>query len=176
MLIAEEEAAEVTAGLLVGHGCEDHVPLELLALAHVAREEGHDAGAHRGHVLHVDRAAAPHVAVVDLAAERIVLPLRRVGLDDVEVRVEEERGLGAVAPEARDHVRAALGLREELRLQAGIAEMIGHALGADVLVAVALVTGAAIDARHADEIAQQRDARVALGAPVRRGGHRQARA
>ena len=97
VLVAEEHAAELAAGLLVGDAGEDHVARELLAVLRVAREHRHDARAHRGHVLHVDRAAAPHVAVVDLAAERIVLPRCRVGLDDVEVRVEEQRRLRAVA-------------------------------------------------------------------------------
>ena len=109
---------------------------------------------------------------MDLAAERVVLPALRVGLDDVEVGVEEERRLRAVALHARDDVGAALLLLEESRLEPGGAQVLGDALGGGSLVAVALVTRAAIDGGDADQIAQERDARVAFAAPVDRGRHR----
>ena len=46
---------------------------------------------HRVHVLHVDRAAAPDEAVPLLAGERVHRPLARVGGDDVEVAVQQQR-------------------------------------------------------------------------------------
>ena len=116
--------------------------------------------------------AAPHVAVVNLTAERVVLPALRVRLDDVEMCVEEQRRLRARALDPRDHVGAALLLLEELRREAGGAEMIGDPFGGEPFVPVAFVTRSAVDARYADQIAQELDARVAFGVPV----HRHARA
>ena len=40
---------------------------------------------------HVDRAAPPDLAVGDLGAERIVLPARRIGRDDVHVMQQQQR-------------------------------------------------------------------------------------
>ena len=66
---------------------------------------GLDAGAgpvadqrqdHRVHVLHVDGAAAPDVAVALLAGERVHAPLGGVGGDDVQVPVHQQRGAAAV--------------------------------------------------------------------------------
>ena len=67
MVVDEPARAVVAARLLVGDAGEDDVALERQALALEARDD--ERGHHR-HVLHVDGAAAPQVAVVDLAAER----------------------------------------------------------------------------------------------------------
>ena len=90
-------AAVLAAGLLVGDEREHQV----------ARRD--DAGAfevpgdrdhHADHVLHVDRAAAPHVAVLDGTGERVHAPVGGLGGHDVEVAVHQQgatRAVGAVA-------------------------------------------------------------------------------
>ena len=81
-------AAVLAAGLLVGHEREHQI----------ARR--HDAGAfevprdgehHADHVLHVDRAAAPDVAVLDGAGERVHAPVGGLGGHHVEVAVDQQR-------------------------------------------------------------------------------------
>ncbi len=65
----------------------------------------HDGEQHRVEVLHVDRAAAPQVAVLDLAGERVHLPVVGLGGDDVEVAVQQQRVVAAApAAPAGDHV------------------------------------------------------------------------
>jgi hypothetical protein len=168
VIVDEEQAAVLAAGLLVGHGGEDDVARQLLA---APGDEGQDTGAHRRHVLHVDRAAAPKVAVVDFAGERAVLPPRRVGLDHVDVRVQEQRRLLPGAGDARDHARAALLARDERRLDLGRAEEIGERLGGGLLVAVVVAAGAAVDGGDADDLRKELHARVAFGLPVEVGHH-----
>lgn len=46
---------------------------------------------HRVEVLHVDSAAAPHVAVPNLAAERVDPPVRRLRGHHVEMPVDQQR-------------------------------------------------------------------------------------
>ena len=50
-----------------------------------------DREQHRVEVLHVDRAAAPDVAVLDLAGERVDLPVLGRRRHDVEVAVQQQR-------------------------------------------------------------------------------------
>jgi hypothetical protein len=120
------------AGLLVGDAREDHVARE----AHFfAREPRQQRDAHGGVVLHVDGAAAPQAALGDRAGERRVAPLRRVGLDHVEVRGEQERCGLARASQARDHVGAARGALQDARLEPGGAQLFGAQLGGGPLVA-----------------------------------------
>ena len=80
--------ALVAAGLLVGGEAQHHRPLRLGARP---RPGPHDREQHRVEVLHVDRAAAPEVAVLDLAGERVDRPVVRRGGYDVEVAVEQQR-------------------------------------------------------------------------------------
>jgi hypothetical protein len=77
-------------------------------------------------VLHVDRAAAPDVAVGDVAAERVVGPLLRRRRDHVEVREQQQRlAAGAVAAQPGGD-RAATGDREvDLGGDAGVLERVG---------------------------------------------------
>ena len=84
---------ERAARLLVGEEREDEV-----ARRHdpVAAEPAGDRDHHRVHVLHVDRAAAPHVAVLHRTGEGVHRPLRRLGGHDVEVPVDEQRATLAV--------------------------------------------------------------------------------
>ncbi len=85
MVVDEPARAVVAPGLLVGDAGEDEVALAHHAFPLEARE--HERG-HDRHVLHVDGAAPPQVAVVELAAERRVAPALGLGGDDVEVRRE----------------------------------------------------------------------------------------
>ena len=62
----------------------------------------------RGEVEHVDRAAAPDLAVDDLAAERIAPPAVGVHRHDVGVAHQQQRRRGRIAAlDARDEVLAA---------------------------------------------------------------------
>ena len=82
-------------------------------------EARQDERRHHGHVLHVDGAAAPQIAVVDLAGEGGMGPALRLGRHDVEVRRQEQRRLLAGASEPRDHVLALGRLADQRRRQAG---------------------------------------------------------
>ena len=77
-------AGEVLAGLFrVAGGCRDHGAVA---------------------ALHVGGAAAVDPAVDDLAAERVVLPLRRVDhVDGVDVAVHQDRLAGAFAVDGAEH-------------------------------------------------------------------------
>ena len=104
----------VPAGLLVGGEAEDDRAFGL-ATGPGARPDHREQ--HRVEVLHVDRPAAPQVAVPDLAGERVDLPVLRGGRDDVEVAVQQQRALvagpgGAPAPSGDDRRPARLGLVE----------------------------------------------------------------
>ena len=92
----------VGAGLLVALGHEQQVAAGLEALPRQRRHR------HRpGHrlVLHVDRAAAPQVAVlIEVAVERRVLPVLGVGGDDVGVAEQGQRRPLAAARDPGDQV------------------------------------------------------------------------
>ena len=99
VVVDQQPGALDPAGLLVGEEREHHVPRRPLPgrAAHCRTT----ASSHRVHVLHVDRAAAPDAAVPDLPGERVHRPLRRVGRDDVEVAVQQQRRpdrVGALDP------------------------------------------------------------------------------
>ena len=66
--------------------------------ARLGREQAHDPELHRDHGLHVDRAAAVDVAVVEVGRERIVTPALGRRRHDIEMRQQEQRlAAGAVA-------------------------------------------------------------------------------
>ncbi len=92
MLLDEHLGAVMTAGLLVGGEAEHD-----RAIGHRVRAgPGADDGQQHGvEVLHVDRAAAPQVAVADLAGERVDLPVLGRGRHDIEVAVQQQRVLAA---------------------------------------------------------------------------------
>ena len=96
--------AEGAEGLLVGHRqVHERAP----GTEATAREALGGHRHRRGEVEHVDGAAAPHLAVDQLATERIVLPSRRVGGHDVGVTHQEQRrrvGIGAL--DARHEARS----------------------------------------------------------------------
>ena len=143
-LLREPLGAEPAAGLLVDDG--DDLQLSARGPPALAREvrRGHRLG--RGLGLHVDRAAAPQRAVVDLAGPRVVAPVGRIGEHRVDVReVAEHRAL-RLAPQSRDEVRA-LGIlgAEQLALEPGVLE-----IALQPLLARALVAGR-IDGVEADQ-------------------------
>ena len=159
VLVDEEHAPLRAPRLLVRHAREDDVAGELLP-GRPAREERHDDRAHGRHVLHVDGPPPPEVTVRDLARERGVGPGGRVGLDHVEVGVQEERRLLSRPADARDHARAPrLGLVQR-RLDARLAEVVREALGGRALVTVRPLLEAAVDGRDANEVAEEREALV----------------
>jgi len=121
-----------TAGFLIGDAGEDEVALERDALFLEPRD---DQRAHDRHVLHVDGAAAPDVAVVDLAAKRRMLPALRLGLDDVEMRGQQERRLLARAFEPRDDVLPLGRLADQLRRKPASRQQVRQIFGGRRLVA-----------------------------------------
>nr|BFE58557.1 hypothetical protein GCM10020063_030830 [Dactylosporangium thailandense] len=140
MLIDEKARALPPARLLVGdereHDVAGRYHIVTLELPRDRQRHGH-------HVLHVDRAASPQVAVADLAGEGRHGPLGRVGRHHIEVTVHEERAtLRVGAGQAHDDV-AALGRRLQVhRLETGVGEALGHELRRGALVpAGAVVAG-----------------------------------
>ena len=97
-VLHDERGAFDAAVLLVGEEREDEVALGLLA---GAEDVGHRRQDHGVHVLHVDGAAAPQHPVADLAGERVDAPVLGDRGDDVEVAVQDERGLVADRGRAR---------------------------------------------------------------------------
>ena len=99
----EPASAVLATGLLVRDRGEDDVAPQLRP----GRPQGqHDRQLHGHHVLHVDRAAAPHHAVDQITPEWIARPRLGVDRHDVEVAQQDQRRLGgraggAQAPEAR---------------------------------------------------------------------------
>ena len=106
---------EAVADLLVGGRDEDQVARAPPALARERRERDRRRG---DLTFHVERAAAPHLAVHELAAERLTLPLARVGENDVRVREQRKRRAVAAAADAGDEIRALGHARVELALDA----------------------------------------------------------
>jgi hypothetical protein len=117
VVVDQPGAAGLTARLLVGH----HGQLEVAPQGHPeAGQQPNGGHAHGHHLLHVDRPPAPELAVVDLPGERRVPPAPGLGRDHVHVAVEQQRGLGPVAPgEAGDQVGPPRGRRQHLRLHPG---------------------------------------------------------
>ena len=89
VLVGDPARAVGAAGLLVGDGEVEQVALGPEAAPHERAE--HDRHRRR-EVEHVDRAAAPHLAVDQLAAERVVPPAGGVDRHDVGVTHQAQRG------------------------------------------------------------------------------------
>ena len=131
LVLHDERGAFDAAVLLVGEEGEDEVALGLLAGAEDVGDRREDHGVH---VLHVHGTAAPQHPVADLAGERVDAPVLGDRGDHVEVAVQHERGLVAIAPgHAGHHVRAARNRLVELGCQPERLEV-----GADVLGRFAL--------------------------------------
>ena len=102
MLLHEPLEAEAVTDLLVRGRDEDQVARPLPALP---RERGERDCGGGDLALHVERAPPPHLAVDEVAAERLALPLARVGEHDVGVREQRERRAVAATANPRDEVR-----------------------------------------------------------------------
>jgi hypothetical protein len=162
VLLDEEPRALGTAGFLIGHVGDDDVARRLAALASPLADHRQR---HRVHVLHVDGAATPEAAVLDLAAERIDAPVVRVGRDDIEVAVNEQRTATLIlAGHPGDDARAALVRLVDLRLEPDLGQLLG-----DVFGGLALVAGR-VRAVDPDQVAAQVDDFV-LGARLLDVGH-----
>ena len=141
----------MAAGLLVGGEAEHRRPGRLDP---GAGPGAHHREQHRVEVLHVDGAAAPQVAVLHLAGERVHRPVVGLGGHDVEVAVQQQRVAVAGAP-ARHHVGPPLDAFVDLRLQADLGQQRGDVLGGLALARsgpVAVVGGV-----HADQVAADLD-------------------
>ena len=98
--------------LLVGGERERDRPIRHGSGSRPGPDDGKDRGVE---VLHVHRAAAPDVPVMDLAGERVDLPVRSTSRYDVEVAVQQQPVLGVGVPPMRDEGRAPGRRFEELR-------------------------------------------------------------
>src|SRR5688572_22062196 len=87
MVLAHPPGAEGATDLLVGYGHQDDVAIQpyLLTFQRDERIQVRHADA-----FHVHRTAAPDSSLSDLAAERLVLPPRRIGGDDVHVMEQDD--------------------------------------------------------------------------------------
>ena len=150
VLVDQDPGAVVAARLLVGGEAQHHLALR--------RRTGRGAGAydaeqHRVEVLHVDRPAAPDLAVLDLPAERVDLPVRRLGRYDVEVAVEQQRGTPVAPAPARHDVGATGPALDDLALDADLVEQRGDVLGG--LALPRAVVGAVVGGVDADQLLAQ---------------------
>ena len=140
-----------TAALLVGHGEVDQVALRAEAGGgEVLERDGHRGG----EVQHVHRAAAPHLAVDQFAAERVAAPAGFVDGHDVGVAHQAQGGRVGVGALDAGHQRLALRRRPEgLEVQPRAAEVLAE----DVRVAglEAALGRAVVDAAGADERLEQ---------------------
>ena len=97
-----------------------------------ALELPRDREHHADHVLHVDRAAAPDVAVLDGAGERVHAPVGGLGGHHVEVAVDQQRAavrVGAGQP-GEDVAAARCAGLDVLGLVADLLELLGDPVGA----------------------------------------------
>jgi hypothetical protein len=159
VLLDQPAAPGRAAGLLVGDGGEDHIAPERPS---EPGQEPDDHGAHGDHVLHVDRAAAPDVAVGQLRRERRVTPPPGLGRDHVDVPVEQQRALvpGLGGPEPHDQVGPARPALQHLRLEPVGPEPVGQERDTGGLVA------GRVGGVEPDQVAQQPDRGGALALPV----------
>jgi len=137
--------------LLVGDGQVDQRPLRSETAAR-ERLRRHRHG--RREVQHVDRAAAPHLAVDELAAVGITAPAVGVGGDDVGVTHEHERrGLRVGALDAGDEAGPSRQWLVALDVEPRSLEV-----GLENVDAARLVSGrvgAVVDAAVADQLLEQ---------------------
>ena len=153
VLLAHPLGAPVAAGLLVGDAEVDEGALRLPTAARQL-PKGHCH--RRGDVQHVDGATAPHLAVDQLAAERVATPAGRVHRHHVGVPHQAQRGCRGVAALDARHHRPAPGQRLELfDTDTGTLEVAAEQFGVACLVA--RLGRAVVHALVADECLQQLD-------------------
>src|SRR5262249_1588029 len=121
MVVDHEVPAVAATGLLVSEEREDQVARGNAALPPPLADDRED---HRVEVFHVDRAATPEVAILDLAGERVHRPLAGVGRNDVEVAVYQQGSPAAVgAFVARHDADPPRGALPDLRGQADLGQL-----------------------------------------------------
>src|ERR671923_319694 len=131
MCLAEPLEAEARADLLVGAGGEDQVAARLKALP---RQRGERDRARNDLSLHVERAASPDLPVAQLAGPGVELPLGRVGENGVGVRQQHEPRPAPAARDPGDEVRPLRDLRQQLRLDAAVAQVLAKEFRGPCLV------------------------------------------
>ena len=147
VLLGQPAGADITARLLVGDEDELQRSPRGAPAAAPQRDGGDRFG--RDLRLHVDRAAAPEVAVHNLAAPGVVLPVLDGGQDGVDVtEVDHRRAVFGGSPERGDQVRALWGGGQQLGLEAGLAHV-----GLEELDGCALVARR-VDRVEADQLLQ----------------------
>ena len=121
MVLDQKTRALFAAGLFIGDGGEDDIPLQGDARPGEALEH-HDA--HGRHVLHIERSTSPETSFCFVAAEGRVAPLRRIGGDDIQMGNEQEGGFRTISPKPRDQI-----LPSALRAQSrGLDRFVGERL------------------------------------------------
>lgn len=143
MVVCQEARAVDGARLLVRGVRDDDVPAGAHALPGPATDHRED---HRVHVLHVDRATAPHDTVADLAGERVHGPVVGLGRYDVEMPVDQQRvgrRIGALDP--RHHIGPPGGTFQEGRLDTRVGQPLGDVLRGGPLPAVPAAAVGGVD-------------------------------
>ena len=174
-MLGDPAGAGVAAGLLVGGAREHDVAAQTgdrvagrvqTGGAGLRGQPLDDAELQRDHALHVDRAAAPDVAVREVGRERLVGPALGRSRDDVEVREQQQRlAARAVAAEADvDGPATGHGL-EDLGHQPGRDQAAGDVPRREQL-AVGRGRVHGVDRRDPDERPKRVDERVVGGGPV----------
>ena len=174
--LAEPDRALAAARLLVGRRDDDQLAARRPPALARERHGGRDL--RRRLRLHVLRAAAPELAVGDLARPRVALPVGGLGEHGVDVREQDEPRPVGLAAQARDEVRALLGAAEQVDLEAGVAQDAG-----EVLLALALGAGRVHGPEPDEALEELRGVLLEIGhdpagygsagGPIPTGGHTQ---
>ena len=122
-VLEQPGGAAALAGLFVGGGGEDEVATQPFAGLRAPRQAHESHGLRRQLVLHVERPAAPHVAVLHQAGERWLRPLRRLGRDHVQVAEHEQRRTSPGAGQPGDAVQQLGSLADQRRRDAVVAKV-----------------------------------------------------
>ena len=153
VLVHQPVRAPPAARLLVRGEHEQHITRRPPTLPQPLADDRQDHGVH---VLHVHRAAAPDAAVGDLAGERIVPPVGRVGRHDVKVTVDQQGWPGRVLPrDPRCHGGTLWMRLQDQRLEPGIGQDPRDVFGRLAFPRPRMITGVAgVDP---DQVAADRD-------------------
>ena len=133
VLLADPHRAELAADLLVDDDDDEQVAARRAPALARQRQRRRDLG--RGLRLHVQRAAAPDEAVLEIAGPRVVRPVLGRREHGVDVRQQAQRRPVGAAAQPRDEVRALVHGAQQRDLEAGAAQLGGEHLLRDALVA-----------------------------------------
>ena len=150
VLVGQRMRTLDAARLLVGREREGDRPLRQHTRTLPGPDDGQDR---RVEVLHVDRTAAPDVAVLLLGRERVDLPVGLGGRYDVQVAVQEQPVGGVRIAPVRHDRGPPLRRLEQLRADPDLVEQTGDVLGSRPLPrtrVVAVVRGVDPDQVAAD--------------------------